>query len=106
MLVPLLFVKQLRGLHQQGDAFFFSVGTGADPMLAKVLTGVREKSFTRVGDENGIAFPLLSYGIHHHEMLLIPVNDTGQKGFVGQFLESQSPADSTESDLFSSFADT
>lgn len=75
-------------------------------MLAKLFTRVCEKSFPWVSDKDGVTFLLPPDSIYYYKMFLIPMDNAGQERLLCQFLEGQSPADSTESDFFGRSADT
>jgi hypothetical protein len=54
------------------------------------------------GAKQSKSFPF--YLITHDKMVLIPVDDAGQRGF-GQFLKSEPGAQGAEADVFGSLAD-
>ena len=51
-------------------------------------------------------FPVFPYPVHHHEMLPVPVDDAGQRGFFRQLVEGETPSHGMEPDLFHRPADT
>ena len=77
--IAFLFVEQVGGFQQKGHPFFLTVGMGADPSVEKFLPGISEQSLAGVGNRDFIAFLVFLYPLHHHKMLLVPVDNTGQQ---------------------------
>lgn len=91
-------------LKQERNAFagLAFVIFAAYPAVEELLFGVLQQSCARVGH---IDFPA-PYLIDDHEMVLPPMHDAGQRGFVFQLLERQVYAQGLEADFLSRRADT
>ena len=131
VLVALFLVELGRRLQQQGDAFavgragkeiggserrdsllrasgrFRAVGQFPTlyPCLQKLLLGVFEQSRCRIGDIYPPFTAFAGDSVDHHEMLLVPVDDARQVGFVAQLMPRDLDARSTETDRLRSIAD-
>ena len=103
--VALLFIKKIGRFQQQGDAFFLAARAGAEPVSAELLAGIGEQSLAGIGHRYFIAFPVVLYTVHHHKMLLVPVNDAGKRSFLRQLVEGKAAAHGVEADLLRRAAD-
>lgn len=104
--ITLLLIEQVGWFQQQGHPFLFALGAGTDPVITEFFPGIGKQSLSRIGHGDSVIFLVFPYPIHHHKVLLLPVNDAGQGSFLHQFLESEASSHSMESNLFRRTADT
>jgi|AGTN01.3.fsa_nt_gi hypothetical protein len=55
-----------------------------------------KQSLSGVGNRDFMPFSVFLYPVHHYEMILVPVDDTGQQCFFSQFVESEAPSHGME----------
>ena len=76
-------------------------------MFAKLLFRISEQSFGWVGHVYGELFPAtLPYLIHHHKMVLVPMDNARQRHFVYQRVETKPSAHGFKTNRLGSLADT
>ena len=71
-------------IHEKGNPFVFPMGSGADPMPFKILLRINHHAASGVGNMEAVFPPSGGYFEQHHKMLLFPMEDDRQGGFLRQ----------------------
>lgn len=104
--ITLLLIEQVGRLQQQGHPFLFALGAGTDPVITEFFPRIGKQSLSRISRGDSAIFPVFPYPVHHHKVLLLPVDNARQRGFLRQLVEGEASSHGMESDLFRRTADT
>ena len=95
----LLFVEGRGRLECHQDALFLPLRTGTDPGIAYRLFVQFQQFLAGIGNaEAQLPVPPAFHVIEYHEMLLIPVENTGKRT-LGNHLLQRDPSDRTGAEL-------
>ena len=100
--MPLAVIIEDRSwLEKHGNPLVLALGPGTDPMAAEFVIAIDNPAFCRIGD---VKLPPVPNLVQHHEMVLVPVKDTGQ-GCLSQHFGRDASANGMQPESLRGLAD-